>query len=317
VLAAADRIVVITRKTALDEQVERFNTRAQARFYVEHLGASFGEVESSHDTYQSAVTHLRADLREHVPELRVQVVERAFLPTFQFSPGEIVITIGPDGLVVNTAKYLDGQPLVAVNPDPKRIDGILVPFQMRQVVPIVRSVMRGQYHTRDLRMAQATLPDGQTLLAVNDLFIGARSHVSARYQLRYQGKTEDQSSSGIIVSTGAGSTGWYRSILSGAAGIVEAALPKGNAAPLRERYRFDATANELRFCVREPFVSRTSAAGIVTGRIGPEETLDITSQMPGNGVIFSDGVEADFLRFDSGTTAKVALAKRRVRLVEG
>jgi hypothetical protein len=55
----------------------------------------------------------------------------------------------------------------------------------------------------------------------------------------------------------------------------------------------------------------------VTGRLGPGEILEITSQMPQNGVIFGDGVEADFLRFDSGTTAKIGLAERRLRLVRG
>jgi len=69
-------------------------------------------------------------------------------------------------------------------------------------------------------MAQVLLNNGQRLLAVNDLFVGARTHVSARYRLRYKGLDEDQSSSGLIISTGAGSTGWYRSIPTGAAGIV-------------------------------------------------------------------------------------------------
>jgi len=55
-------------------------------------------------------------------------------------------------------------------------------------------------------MARARLNDGQELLALNDLFIGRRTHVSARYALRVGDYVEDQSSSGIIVSTGAGST---------------------------------------------------------------------------------------------------------------
>ena len=315
-LAVKDKIVVITRKTALEEQVERSNTRAQARFYVEHLGMSFGEVEAAHDVYQSVVNRLRTDLRDQVSELRSQFVERSYLPNFQFGPNDIVLTVGPDGLVVNTAKYLDGQPLVAINPDPKRIDGVLVPFSAGQVVPIVRQIMRGKFRSRDLRMAQAKLPDGQSLLAVNDLFIGARTHVSARYRLRFQGQEEQQSSSGVIVSTGAGSTGWYRSILTGAVGVVESFVSKSGAAVIRDRYQFDATADELRFCVREPFVSRTSAASLVTGTLRGAEVLEITSLMPQNGVIFSDGVESDFLHFDVGVTARIGLAERRVKLVE-
>ena len=98
--------------------------------------------------------------------------------------------------------------------------------------------------------------------------------------------------------------------------MVESATPNLGVGLLRDRYRFPATADELRFCVREPFISRTSGAGIVTGQIGPGEILELTSQMPQNGVIFSDGVESDFLRFDSGTTARIGLAERRVCLVQ-
>ena len=70
-------------------------------------------------------------------------------------------------------------------------------------------------------MAQAILNDGQALLALNDLFIGQRTHTSARYTIHYDNREEDQSSSGVIVSTGAGSTGWYRSIVTGGVGLVE------------------------------------------------------------------------------------------------
>ena len=87
-----------------------------------------------------------------------------------------------------------------------------------------------------MTMAQAELNDGQRLLAVNDLFIGARTHVSARYRLRYQGREEDQSSSGLIVSTGAGSTGWYRSLLTGAAGIAASRLAMPEIRRLQDSY---------------------------------------------------------------------------------
>jgi SPFH domain / Band 7 family len=88
-------------------------------------------------------------------------------------------------------------------------------------------------------MAQATLHDGQTLLAVNDLFIGQKTHTSARYRIRYDDHEEDQSSSGIIVSTGAGSTGWYRSIVTGAVGLVEGLADNSKVGGLRDQYRFD------------------------------------------------------------------------------
>jgi hypothetical protein len=111
--------------------------------------------------------------------------------------------------MVNTAKYLTAQPILALNPDPQRVDGILIPFAVEEAGEWAAA---GRAAVRDVAMAQAALNDGQVLYAFNDLFLGPRSHVSARYRIEYAGRAEDHSSSGLIVSTGAGSTGWLQSI---------------------------------------------------------------------------------------------------------
>jgi hypothetical protein len=77
----------------------------------------------------------------------------------------------------------------------------------------------------------------------------------------------------------------------------------------RDDYRFDYQADYLRYCVREPFISRVSSADLVFGQIGAGETLEIVSQMPQNGVIFSDGVENN----SSNSTAAKARASRSPR----
>jgi NAD kinase len=311
-MPARDKLVVITRKTALEELVERFNTRDQARFYIEHMGGSFQAYQDAHDAYHAAI----GLLREAMPRgVRTQWIERAFLPTFTFGESDVVVVLGQDGLVVNTAKYLDGQPVVALNPDPLRIDGVLLPFDVHDASRAISLALGDEPAWSQVTMAQAELNDGQRLLAVNDLFIGARTHVSARYRLCYKGREEDQSSSGLIVSTGAGSTGWYRSILTGAAGIVQDFYDEPRVSAVRDRYSFDWETRRLVFSVREPFISRTSTADIVHGTITPSRPLTIISHMPQNGVIFSDGVEEDRLDFNSGAIARIVLADRTLRLV--
>ena len=254
------------------------------------------------------------------PGTRAQWVERAFVPTFLFGEDDLVLTVGPDGLVVNTAKYLDGQPLFAVNPDPDRIDGVLLPFRAGEAGGPLRSALRGELRRKRITMARVTLNDGQTLDAVNDLFIGRRTHQSARYRLALAGREEDQSSSGIIVSTGAGSTGWLRSVLTGAAGIVGTFAP-GGAAPgaevtaARTGYGLDWESDTLCYSVREPFETRVSSAGLVFGHIEAGQSLEVTSQMPQSGVIFSDGIEDDFLEFNSGRIARIGLSDKRVNLL--
>jgi hypothetical protein len=83
----------------------------------------------------------------------------------------------------------------------------------------------------------------------------------------------------------------------------------------RDRYRFDWEADYLHFSVREPFISKVSSARLVFGRIAAGENLQVISQMPQNGVIFSDGVEDDYLQFNSGAIARIELAEKKVHLI--
>lgn len=308
--AETDRkVVLVVRETRLEELTRRFNTRQQARFYIEHLGADYSDYLAEHERYAEAMVQVETALRGRV---RVQKLDRRYLPNFVFARDDLVVVLGQDGLVANSLKYLDGQPVIGVNPDPVRWDGVLLPFQPSDLKRLVPEVIAGRRICDTITMAEAKLNTGSTLLAVNDLFIGPKSHVSARYVLRLGEQSERQSSSGIIVSTGLGSTGWLRSIYAGMAAAVstlydsDAHLPDG---------AFQRNAQELHFTVREPFPSRTTRASLVLGRFGPETPLEILSEMAENGVIFSDGIESDFLEFNSGTRATIGIAQRQGVLV--
>lgn len=307
--AGFEKVVVVTRKTRLAELVERFNTQAQAKFYIEHAGGDYREYELEDAAYRKATETVR---RAVEVGLKVQVVDRSLVPTFTFLPQDIVVTLGQDGLVANTAKYVGSQPIVAVNPDPERFDGILLPFLPEQTKEAVAKVAGQKYRVRLVTLAEAQTNDGQQLRAFNDLFIGAQSHVSARYRIRWKGASEPQSSSGILVSTGAGSTGWMSSVFNMAAG-VEGLLGGRRVKPVF----FPWEDRRLLFVVREPFVSRHSKADVVAGWIEAKQKLELESQMPSGGVIFSDGIEADYVQFNSGTQVTVGAAAEAARLVIG
>lgn len=306
----SQRIVLIVRKTRLEDLTVRFNTVEQARFYIEHLGADFSDYEAEHRTYQQAVLAAETSLRRFG---RVQRLDRGFLPNFLFPPDALVVVLGQDGLVANTLKYLSGQPVIGVNPDPARWDGVLLPFKVKDLVSITPSAQTGKRPLRSITMARARLSDGQELHAVNDLFIGPRSHVSARYEIHVGDRSETHSSSGLIVSTGLGSTGWFRSLLTGAAGIAGQSV-KGSVKELREK-GVPWDAKYLHFTVREPFPSKTTQTDLVFGKVTHKQPLRLVSQMAGYGVIFSDGIEADYLEFNSGMTAVISVAERNGRLV--
>jgi hypothetical protein len=222
-----------------------------------------------------------------------------------------VVALGQDGLVANTMKYLDGQPLVGLNPEPARWDGVLLPFQPKDLPAVLRDVGVDKRQAKAVTMAEALLSDGQRLRAVNDLFIGPRTHSSALYEIELGERREFQSSSGVIVATGLGSTAWLKSVVTGSLGIAQA-LKASRSIDYRPQ---PWDTDRLTFAVREPFPSKTSRTELVFGSVTAQQPLLLRSRMPDNGVIFSDGMEADYLRFTAGMEAKITLSPTRGQLV--
>ncbi len=327
-----NKIVLVTRPTRLAELVIRFNTVSQARFYIEHQGADFTDYVREDETYHRALRETQAALAQVG---RVQTIDRGFLPNFVFAPDDTIVTLGQDGLVANTLTYLDGQPVVGVNPDPERWDGQLLPFRVGELAKVLPEAMLRKRPTRSVTMAKVALNSGQSMLGVNDVFIGPKTHGSARYLIRSGDASETQSSSGVIISTGMGSTGWLKSLLTGAAAITQSAgsilarkaaedlsapaglrRQGGARVQLNVKTEFAWDANYLFYTVREPFPTKTTGASLVFGRVTPETPLILESRMAENGVIFSDGIEKDFLEFNLGTRAVVGIAERKGVLVE-
>lgn len=299
--------IIVKNKTRLELLIERFNTRAQAKFYLERSGGNFEDYEAEHELFHQSLHVVQSGLSRVIKH---KIVERQFLPSFIFAEKQLIVVIGQDGLVANTAKYSRGLPIVAVNPDKQRYDGVLLPFGPGDFLDGVEAVISGAYASRTMRFAEAGLNDGQRLLAFNDLFIGAGSHVSARYRITFNDHTEEHSSSGIIVSTQAGSTGWLSSVFNMADGI--AGLFEKRAHVRRPQLQ----EKNLLFAVREPYKSVRTQAGIVAGIIGHRAELTVESLMPAGGVIFSDGIESDYLAFNSGAVARIGIAKETAELVE-
>jgi hypothetical protein len=289
--------------------VTRFHSEAQARFYLEHLGADFTDYRREHAAYAEARKTVHAALEAHG---RFQAIDRGFLPNYVFGPDDVVVALGQDGLVANTLKYLNGHPLIGINPEPARFDGVLLPFDPADLKPVLADTLADRRDHKAVTMAEARLADGQRLLAVNDLFIGPEGHTSARYEIALGKKREVQSSSGLIVATGLGSTAWIKSVVTGALAVA-ASFGANLKSSAYKPSPWDA--DHLQFAVREPFPSRASQATLIYGRVDAAHPLELHSLMPEHGVIFSDGILTDFLAFNSGSVAKIGVAKEVGRVV--
>lgn len=294
------RVVLVTRKTQLEVLRESRGTLDQVRFYLKSRGQREKEYEEADARFHAGLSEVQ---RAIPPDWRRVRVDRDDLDRFLFAPEDVVVVVGQDGLVPNAAKYLNGQLAIGINPDPERYDGVLCqhpPAAMSALLRWVETREGPAFRVEHRIMALAEREDGQRLLALNEVFFGHQTHQSARYRIQAGKGEERHSSSGVICSTGTGSTGWARSI-SQQIGLAEP-LP----APEERR---------LAWFVREPFPSIFTQTGLRHGRLEPGESLTLSSEMGEGGVIFADGIESDHLEFLSGHRVTVGIAPATFNLV--
>ncbi len=291
------RVILVTRPSDLEELVRRHGTRDQARFFLQSREQGMEDMEERHRRFQAAVQGV---LRSIPVKWRRASIDRTELAGFLFEPDDLVVVVGQDGLVANVAKYLQGQLVLGINPDPGRFPGILASHTPDACADLLADAVAGRVNVEARTMAVAELDDGQKVLALNEIFVGHRSHQSARYRIRVEQHEERHSSSGLIVTTGTGSTGWAQSIQRERRTRLKLPRP---------------TSAELAFFVREAWPSRWTQTDLIEGTLREGTVLETTSEMNQDGVIFGDGIEDDRLEFAWGIRAVIRVAQQRLRLV--
>lgn len=296
-MSLAPRVVLVHRRSELDELLDRHGTRGQVEFALAARGRGLGEAQQRHDAVAAAVAAVSAA----VPlEWRRGSVERADLSRFLFAPEDVVVVVGQDGLVANVAKYLDGQPVVGVDAEPGRNPGVLVTHPAGTAARLLRAAAGPEPAVEHRVMVEARTDDGQHLLALNELYLGHAGHQTARYRLAAPGDApERQASSGVLVGTGTGATGWCGSVSRERTGAVPA-LPRPD-----ER--------RLVWFVREAWSSPGTGTRATAGSLTDAPlVVDVESDRL---VVFGDGVEDDVLALGWGRRVEVGVAGRTLRLL--
>ncbi|MDR2322374.1 MAG: hypothetical protein LBE60_12090 [Microbacterium sp.] len=292
----APRAVIVHRASEWTELIARHGTRGQVAFFLQQRDQSPSAVSARHDDLHAALTAVAAGIPS---DWRRAAVERADLPRFAFEPEDVVLVVGQDGLVANVAKYLHDQPVIGVDPAPGRNAGVLVPHAPAATAALLARVGDGSAVMQERTMVEVRSDDGQSLVALNEIMIGQPGHQSARYLLEVAGETERQSSSGIIIGTGTGASGWCRSI----ARIQAPRLPLPEPAE-----------EALAWFVREPWPSPTTGADLIAGRLDGDAPLALRVESD-TLVAFGDGIESDRLSLGWGQRVTVGVSRRTLRTV--
>ncbi|MEU1185325.1 hypothetical protein ABZ464_48515 [Streptomyces sp. NPDC005820] len=298
-MSLAPRAVLVHRTTEYEELVARHGTHGQAAFFLSSRGRDIEEVAERHRRTRRAL----AEVTSAIPlTWRQSQVERADLDRFLFAPEDVVIVVGQDGLVANVAKYLAGQPVVGIDTDPGRNPGVLVRHRPADAGALLPSVLASGTGVSELTMVEAVADDTQRLVALNEIYLGAAGHQTARYRLGLEddgGAAEAQASSGVLVGTGTGATGWIRSVWQERGGRVRLPAP---------------TEQRLVWFVREAWPSPATGTSCVAGELTAGDGLTLTVESE-RIVAFGDGIESDAVELTWGQTVRVGVCGERLRLV--
>ena len=225
-------------------------------------------------------------------------VERSDLARFAFSPEDVVVAVGQDGLVTNVAKYLHAQPVIGSNPDPGRNPGVLVhhpPEATRAILASVGELRSGRLQRRV--MVEATVDDGQSLpRPQRDLHRTPQPPVGAlpHHHRSWAGANSRRPA-----------CSWVPALV----------RPAGAA-----RWRSNATARStcpppttptLCWFAREAWPSPATGTSLTEGLLQPDELLTITAES--DLVVFGDGIEQDAIPV---TWGQQVVVRRRARAAD-
>lgn len=300
----APRVVVVHRRTEREQIVRERGTWGQAKFQAGPAPAALAalkSVSSRHD----ATEHALQTVSSAIPgSWRRGAVEREDLDRFLFEPEDLVVVVGQDGLVANVAKYLGGgQPVIGIDPNPGSGLGVLTRHRAEDCERLLGAAADGRANVQERTMVEAVVDgegSGLALTALNEIYLGSPTHQSARYVLTLpDGRSETQSSSGLLAGTGTGASGW----------LLSAARERRSTLPLP-----GPTDRGLGWFVREAWPSPSTGADLTEGVVAQDQQLAVLVRSESL-VLFGDGMEADRVPLTWGQTVALTPARRTLKLV--
>lgn len=276
---------------ALKERSALFITKQTLKAYIEENAESQAHLrrllEQEHPEYEKIVRSNRE--HEGTIEKMVETLQKlGFSCRFLArKPGEIIdtcceeliVTVGGDGTFLDASHSINRQvKVLGVNSAPSSSIGHYCLADRDSFERIMNEICSGEKSSYPLRRLRMRLNGEQLpVFALNEVYISDSSPAgTARYRIDYAGASVEHKSSGLIIATAAGSTGFNLS----AGGSI-----------------LDITDNQGCFSTLAPYLPPGQSRDLVRGTFREEEVIQITSKML-EGCFFIDGkhIRYDFSR---------------------
>jgi len=194
-----------------------------------------------------------------------------------FQNRDLVIAVGGDGTFLRASHFIfDKTPILGVNSDPKCKEGFFMVAARKDFNRKFSKMANNKFKIKKLNRLEAYLNNKKIPeLALNEFYISSKKEYrTARYYLTIRGKKERQKSSGIIISTAAGSYAWMKS-----AG--------GKQLPLN--------SDKFEYMVREPYCGKISAKCSLVNSILDKDEKIIVEFEAGNGILIADSLSVEHM----------------------
>ncbi|MDO8741035.1 MAG: hypothetical protein Q7J54_05690 [Candidatus Woesearchaeota archaeon] len=125
---------------------------------------------------------------------------------------DLVIAAGGDGTLLYTASFVDSALVLAVNSAPQHSVGNLTSANASDLEEKLGRFYKGYFSVLNRTRLNVEIDSKHVGLALNEIYMGSIKPfgIAARYAIKVDDKEEEQKSSGIIVSTGTGSTAMFK-----------------------------------------------------------------------------------------------------------
>ncbi len=291
--------LIVIKRSKWERDLERFGSPEAVRELYFIQNDAYAKVYQSHLRQCAALEAMRAALPQ------AHFVLRRQLPGLDVSAYPYVISLGGDNHFVYCSHFVGDRPLAGINSDPETSIGALlyftVPVFLEALSPKVPPVFDLDEWTRI--SCELLGPHGEhrrTDPCTSEISIrNDYPELTSRYLLRVNGGPwEEQKSSGLLLATGTGSTGWYRNC-----------FPPSERGPAA----FVRSSPFFRFFAREVGAPPGRGKKYLSGQIDEEGVLEIVSEM--DGMISVDAHPESTFPFPPAWRARFSLARERLRVI--
>ena len=202
----------------------------------------------------------------------------------------LIISIGGDGTFLSASHFITNQLILGVNLNHNTSEGALTSVKLHKLERKLKNIFNKKYKIKTYQREKVIIHQKQKCIktehALNETYIGNKNpHHPSNYIIKYRKKQEHQRSSGVLITTGTGSTAWYKAM-------------KGKP--------YKRNKQELRFKIRELYTGRIYKQKMKKGRIKKQDKIEIISKM-NHGILAIDSIRTYNIKEDDKITISLGL----------